>query len=221
MIFIVGTDTDVGKTVVSALLLRAISERFPATYWKPVQSGQPGDTEVVARLCIGRSVDTLPPVYDLSLPASPHASAAAEGVVLSTSVLEEALSDWLRSEGPGRLVIELAGGLLVPYSLSTTQADWLARYAKQAGFVLVARTALGTLNHTLLTLEALRRREIEPAVVFLVGPEHRSNEETLRVLCRGPRVVHVPTFEPLAEATLDRWIAGANLIEPFEEVQRS
>lgn len=202
-----GTDTDVGKTVTSALLLRALARRAKrVAYWKPVQAGSPGDLETVAGL-----VDELPirfasPTYDLALPASPHEAAAAEGVKISLDRLDADLEQLISDGELEQLVIECAGGVLVPYTLAAMQVDWIVRWRERAAFVLVARTALGTLNHTLLSLEALRHRDIEPSLLLLVGPEHRSNLETLRNLSGVQQLLHVPHFDPLGATALEQWL---------------
>jgi 8-amino-7-oxononanoate synthase len=205
---VAGTDTGIGKTVVSALLARAAAHRGPSTYWKPVQTGSESDTEEVARLA-GASVRTLTPAHHFALPASPHEAAAAEGGRVDVAALDAALDQHRGSLPGGVLVAELAGGLLVPWTLETTQLDWLAR--RRPEVVLVARSGLGTLNHTLLSLEALRARHIEPVALFLVGPRHDSNRETLRTLGRVPALYEVPPLDPLDGAALETWSAANDL----------
>jgi 8-amino-7-oxononanoate synthase len=202
-IVVAGTDTGIGKTVVSALLARAAARVGPSAYWKPVQTGTESDTEEVVRLA-GASVRALAPAHHFALPASPHEAAAAERARVDVEALDAAL-DQHRGSLPGAvLVAELAGGLLVPWTLETTQLDWLAR--RRPPVVLVARSGLGTLNHTLLSLEALRARHLEPLALFLVGPPHGSNRETLRALGRVGALYEVPPLEPLDTAALDAWI---------------
>ena len=113
-------------------------------------------------------------------------------------------------------MVELAGGLLVPYLAGPrpyTQADWLER--ARAPLVLVARSGLGTLNHTLLSLEALRRRGLEPRALFLVGEPHPSNREALLELGAPAWMLEVPPFAPLLPAALDRWLDAHPLEELF------
>ncbi len=207
---VVGTDTDVGKTVVSALLARAALRHGPVSYWKPVQTGSDDDTTTVARLA-GTGISTLEPVHRFALPASPHTAAAAEGSLIDVDVVSDA---WRRNrvESVGALIVELAGGLLVPYDDVHTQADLLAH--DRADVVLVARSGLGTLNHTLLTLEALSARSLEVRAVFLVGERHAANAATLRDRTNLP-MFEFERLEPLDADALDAWIDRNDLAELF------
>ncbi|MEW6071664.1 MAG: dethiobiotin synthase [Planctomycetota bacterium] len=211
---VAGTDTGVGKTVVSALLLRAARRLGPAAYWKPVQTGAESDSEAVYDLAGAEGHEVLPPAWQFPLPASPHEAAAAAGQTIEPARLEEALAGLRRMLPDATLVVELAGGLLVPYRSGYTQADWLERAA--APLVLVARSGLGTLNHTLLTLEALRARHLEPRALFLVGDRHDSNRETLRRMGDVERVFEVPRFPALRPAALDDWLDENDLAEVLE-----
>ena len=139
---VTGTDTDIGKTVFAAGLCGFLNTR----YWKPVQAGVPGDREMVAALA---GVETLPEAYRLKLPASPHQSAAAEGITIDPDTL---------TPPDGDVVIEGAGGLMVPLTRQTLFIDVFARW--QIPLILCARTALGTINHTLLSVAAIRARSI-------------------------------------------------------------
>jgi dethiobiotin synthase len=211
---VVGTDTGIGKTVVSALLLRAARRRGPAAYWKPVQTGDDSDSTTVGALAEASRHEILRPAWEFPLPASPHEAAAAAGHEIEPARLEEALAGLQRMLPDTDLVVELAGGLLVPYREGYTQADWLEAAAPP--LVLVARAGLGTLNHTLLTLEALRARHLEPRALFLVGEPHPSNRETLRRMGHMPLVFEVPPFADLDPATLDAWLDAHDLAEVFE-----
>lgn len=193
---VVGTDTGIGKTVASAALLACAPEG--TRYWKPVQTGVDGpehvddDTTTVRRLTGLAEARFCEPLARYRLPASPHEAAAAEGERVAVERLTPEL-ERLRAESP--LVVELAGGLLVPYDDARTQADWLAETHPR--IALVARSGLGTLNHTLLTVEALRARRLEPAVLILVGEPHRSNRDTLAARLAPVPVVELPPIEPL------------------------
>jgi 8-amino-7-oxononanoate synthase len=205
---VAGTDTGIGKTVVSALLARALGTR--GAYWKPVQTGHESDTRAVATLSAAR---TFEPGASFAKPASPHEAARAEGRSVDVARTTRLLGEHAEALGAGTLVVELAGGLLVPLVDRFTQLDWLAR--ERLPLVLVARSGLGTLNHTLLSLEALRARSLEPRALFLVGDEHASNRETLRELGHIARVFEVPRFEPLSTAALDAWLARNDLSSVF------
>ena len=215
-LFVVGTDTGVGKTVVSALLLRAARELGRAAYWKPVQTGTENDSAAVLALSGAAAHECLPNAFHFPLPASPHEAAAAAGQTIEPRRISEGLRGLLRTLSGTRLVVELAGGLLVPYRSEpelVTQADWLSEAG--AGLVLVARAGLGTLNHTLLTLEALRARHLEPRALFLVGAEHEANRRTLARVAGVPRIFQLPSFEPLDADALERWLAAHDLAELF------
>ncbi len=178
---ITGTGTGVGKTVVAAALTAALG----ATYWKPIQSGLDGptDTQIVQRLTGLPDANFHPECYRLATPVSPHQSAEIDGIALHPETLMPPQS--LRP-----LVIEGAGGLLVPLTSQTLFADVFARW--QIPVILVATTALGTINHTLLSLEALRARNIPIHGVVLVGDENAASQSIIasqghvRVLGRLP-----------------------------------
>lgn len=213
---IAGTDTGVGKTVISALLLRAAGRLGPASYWKPLQTGDDDDTAVVRELGEAADDRLLPNHAHFPLPASPHEAAAAAGQRVDPAALHRDYERH-RSATEGRLLVEFAGGLSVPIDLQppVLQLDWLARM--QADVVLVARSGLGTLNHTLLSVEALRGRGLTPRALFLVGEPHPSNLATLRQLAGVERCYEVPAFARLVPAALDDWLAHHDLAELFDD----
>jgi 8-amino-7-oxononanoate synthase len=220
-LFVVGTDTDVGKTVVSALCVRAAAEHGAARYWKPVQTGSASDTQTVLRLAGQASPRVLAadPLHSLALAASPHEAARSAGRSITVDGLRERLTQ-LRSEEPdAQWIVELAGGLLVPYDAQHTQADWLA--AERLPLVLVARSGLGTLNHTLLTLEALAARGLCPQALFLVGTPHASNRQTLRERSGIEHVFELAPIEPLDAAGLARWLEQHPLSALFDRSVRT
>ena len=192
-VFVTGTDTDAGKTVVAAALVAALG----ADYWKPVQSGSDelpgGDTGVVAALTGHRPEDFPPPAYVLKAPLSPDQAAEAEGVRIDPSRILLPARDRF-------LVVEGAGGLLVPLDGATLMIDLAARLGLP--IVLAARTGLGTLNHTLLSLEALARRGLPVAGVIFSGPENLRNTETIRRLGGVPVLGRIPRLDPLTPAAL-------------------
>jgi dethiobiotin synthase len=156
-VFITGTSTAIGKTTYAKWLM----ERHPeATYWKPVQTGWPEDDDT-ATVGAKRSL----PGLRFKDPVSPHLAAAREGREIR---LEEILAP-VREFEAGTLVAEGAGGLLVPLAPTLMQTDLVAALGLPA--VVVSRDELGTINHTLLTLEALRVRDIEVRGVVLLGGE--------------------------------------------------
>ncbi|MEX1025853.1 MAG: dethiobiotin synthase [Planctomycetota bacterium] len=202
-VFVVGTDTDVGKTVASALLVRVARRLGAVRYLKPVQTGDDSDTETVARLAQSSAGERLEPIYHFALPASPHEAARAAGRTLERDALEAGFRQARAEAGDARLIVELAGGLLVPYDdAGYDQAAFLAAHAREV--VLVARAGLGTLNHTQLTLEALERRGLVPRALILSGAPHPSNRATLAPLVR--RLIELPHLPELTPGALDAWI---------------
>jgi len=164
-VFVTGTDTGIGKTVVAACIVRA----FAARYWKPVQTGtasEEADTETVIRLAALPPTRAHPPRYTLRAPLSPEAAAQREAVSIS-------LADFSLPSGDGPLVVEGAGGILVPLGGGALMADLMSHL--HLPVVLVARSTLGTINHTLLSIEALRRRDIPLRGVIMVGPGGRDS----------------------------------------------
>jgi dethiobiotin synthetase len=186
-----GTDTDVGKTLVSAWLVQGLG----AHYWKPVQSGLEGggDRQMVERLLDLAPDRLLPEAYRLSEPLSPHWAAERDGVTIELERL--ALP---AIEGP--LVVETAGGLLVPLQRNWLQIQQLQRWGLPV--LLVARSGLGTLNHTLLSLEALERRGIPVLGLVLNGPPHADNPRTLEQLGGVPVLAQLPPLQPPTAAAL-------------------
>ena len=186
-----GTDTDVGKTVVSALLVQGLG----AHYWKPVQSGTAEGTDrewLQTVLGLGEQ-RICPEAYRLQAPVSPHWAAERDGVTIETTKLH-------LPKVAGPLVVETAGGLLVPLRRDWLQIDQLALW--QLPVLLVARSGLGTLNHTLLSVEALRRRKIPLLGMILNGPLHPDNPRTLAELTGTPVLAELPRLDPLNAATL-------------------
>lgn len=189
--FVTGTDTGVGKTVASAWLVHHLD----GDYWKPVQSGLEGETDVAAVLRLsGASPGRMhPSAHVFKAPLSPHAAAALEGVTID-------LADF-RLPATGRpLVVEGAGGVLVPLNGEALMVDLMVRLALPV--VVVSRTALGTINHTLLTLEALRHRGLEVAGVVLAGPPNPGNREAIREYGRVAILGEIPPLEPLTRGAI-------------------
>ena len=168
-VFVTGSDTGVGKTVVSAVLARA----WDADYWKPVQTGlaeDPGDTQAVRDLA-GLPEERLhAPRYGLQAPLSPDAAAAAEGVRIG-------LGDFALPASARPVVVEGAGGVLVPLNEQALMIELIARLGLPA--VVAAQDRLGAINHTLLTLEALRARRIEVLGVVLTGGPFADNRAAI------------------------------------------
>jgi dethiobiotin synthetase len=190
-IVVTGTDTDVGKTVFAAGLTRLLE----GVYWKPVQAGLDGetDTETVRRLSGLDQGHFLAETWRLELAASPHLAAEREGIELDSESLSVPALD-------RPLIIEGAGGLMVPLNRRELYIDVFARW--KAPVVLCARTRLGTLNHTLLSLEALARRAIPVIGIALIGDAHADNERTLAALGGVPVLGRLPKLDPLTPESL-------------------
>lgn len=192
-IIVTGTDTDVGKTVFAAALVGALE----ASYWKPVQAGLDaegqGDAARVAGLSGIAPARIVPEAYRLTTPCSPHRAAEIDGVEIAPGRLALPPVD-------GPLVIEGAGGVLVPLTRKLTYADLFARWACPA--VLVARTALGTINHSLLSIEALRARGVDILGIAFVGDASPDSEATIAELGRVRRLGRLPLLDPLDRETL-------------------
>lgn len=190
---VTGTDTGIGKTVFAAALAGALGAR----YWKPVQAGldEETDSAAVARLGGLAPQDVLPEAYRLRTPASPHLAAALDGIAIDPARLAPPADDPARP-----LVIEGAGGLMVPLTDDLLLIDLFARWGLPV--VLVARSGLGTLNHTLLSLEALRARAVPVAGVALIGPPHAENARMIARLGRVRLLGTLPPVDPLTPAAL-------------------
>ena len=187
-VIITGTDTDIGKTVFAAGLTHALQ----AQYWKPVQAGLEGETDsqTVARLS---GLLTLPEAYRLTMPASPHLAAEAEGMEIDPARL--ALP---HSKGP--LVVEAAGGLMVPLNRRTLFLDVIANW--QTPVILCARTALGTINHSLLSLAALRQTGCPVLGIAFIGDTNPAVERTICDFGDVPYLGCLPRLAPLTPDTL-------------------
>jgi dethiobiotin synthetase len=190
-VVVTGTDTDIGKTVFCAGLVGLLD----GAYWKPVQSGLDGptDAETVRRLAELPPERILPERYRLRTPASPHWSAEIDGTVIDPAKLDPPPS-------ARPLIIEGAGGLMVPLTRDTLLIDVFARWRRPT--VLCARTALGTINHTLLSIEALRHREIPLLGVAFIGDPAPENERVIAALGAVRVLGRLPRLEPLTSAAL-------------------
>ncbi|MEL6431263.1 MAG: dethiobiotin synthase [Planctomycetota bacterium] len=215
-LFVVGTDTGIGKTVVSAAAVAALDAR----YWKPVQTGDDDDTRTVEELAGagpgGAPRAIAPPLHQFDLPASPHTAAAAEDAAVDVAGLRRVLDEHVVAAAPAPLVVEFAGGLMVPLTDTYLQADWLEE--ARPDVLLVARSTLGTLNHTLLTREALERRGLAARALVLVGPRHDANRRTLEP--HFVRVLELPTLDPLDAHTIRAWTDAAGLPSALDRPNR-
>lgn len=186
-IVVVGTDTGIGKTVFSAGLCATLK----ADYFKPVQAGleEETDSEVVARLS---QQYCHPETYRLAMPASPHLAAEAENIKIEPSAVSIPKAD--------RLIVEGAGGLMVPLNRKTLYIDAIAEWKQP--IVLCARTQLGTINHSLLSLAALRERGCTIIGIAFIGEPEAEVEQSICELAEVSHLGRLPFLSPLDKTTL-------------------
>ncbi|MEO1082793.1 MAG: dethiobiotin synthase, partial [Acidobacteriota bacterium] len=200
-VFVTGTAPEVGKTVVSALRCARYRREVPLAYWKPIASGavEGRDVETVAELS---GVETVDEHVLLRDPLSPHLAARLEGRTIDPDAV---VADFRRhSAGDRALIVEGAGGVYVPLTDDGAMLlDLLPRLGLPA--VVVSRSALGTINHTLLTLEALRARGVEVAGVVFTGAANPENSEAIRRFGQVEILGHLPILDPLDRTALEDW----------------
>ncbi|SEN27689.1 dethiobiotin synthetase [Sphingomonas gellani] len=197
VIVVTGTDTDVGKTVFAAGLAAALR----AHYWKPIQAGLTDGTDANSVAGLGVPPDhVLAEAYRLRTPCSPHRAAELDGVAIDEERLALPSVD-------GTLVVEGAGGALVPVTRDLLFADLFARWRRPV--VVVARTALGTINHSLLTIEALRARGVPLLGVAFIGDPVEDSEQTIATIGGVRRLGRLPILPRLDAATLHAAFAEA------------
>lgn len=203
-IIVTGTDTDIGKTVFAAALTGALG----ASYWKPVQAGleDGSDAGTVARLGDVAPAQILPEAYRLQTPCSPHRAAEIDGIEIEIDRLALPQID-------GPLIVEGAGGVLVPVTRDLLFADLFARWAKPV--VLVARTGLGTINHSLLSIEALRARGVPILGIAFVGDAVEDSEATIAAIGGVKRLGRLPRLAPLDAVTLRAAFLAHFKVEDF------
>ncbi|WP_294329634.1 dethiobiotin synthase [uncultured Sphingomonas sp.] len=201
---VTGTDTGIGKTVFAAALAGALGAR----YWKPIQSGldDGSDSERTAALSGLPADHILPEAYRLVTPCSPHLAAEIDGVTIDPDRLALPAVD-------GPLVVEGAGGALVPVTREILYADMFARWGKPV--VLVARTSLGTINHSLLSIEALRSRGVPIRGIAFVGDAVEDSEATIAAIGKVKRLGRLPLLPELTPDALAQAFAQAFDLSDF------
>ena len=192
-LFITGTDTNVGKTVLSALLVAALD----GTYWKPIQTGSSEGTDRQAVMRMAELLDerTLPECYCFEPPVSPHLAAKKAGVAIRFDRIRKPP---VASKGP--VIVEGAGGVLVPINDTQMMLDLIKHLAMPV--VIASRSALGTINHTLLTVKALRDAGAEIRGVVMIGKENRDNERAVEHYGKVPIAGRIPVLEKIDRASL-------------------
>ncbi|MBF0368471.1 MAG: dethiobiotin synthase [Magnetococcales bacterium] len=189
--FVTGTDTGVGKSVAAAKLL----QQLDGDYWKPIQSGleEEIDTRVVQHLSGLPDSRFHPSTYNLTQPLSPHESARRDGVVID-------MTAFVPPTPPRPLIIEGAGGVMVPLNDSAMMVDLMVQLDYPV--LLVARSTLGTINHTLLSLALLKNRGVTVAGVILNGPLNAANREAIEQFGQVSVVMEIPHLTPLTPGSL-------------------
>lgn len=193
--WITGTDTDVGKSVVSAMLVSSME----SSYWKPVQSGTLSgtDTEFVKHVSGLANDHFIPEVYKTTQPLSPHLSAKIDGISINLDTFHEPDSSVIKN---GILVMEGAGGVLVPLNSDKFVIDLIKQI--YAPVIVVCRSALGTINHSLTTIEALRSRGIPIKGFIMNGPKNVENECAVRDYGQIDHLGSIPRLDKVDRKTL-------------------
>ena len=187
-IFVTGIGTDIGKTIVSAVLTEALG----ADYWKPVQAGnlEDSDTMFVQRMVSNTQTVFHPEAYRLQAPLSPHDASSKEGIEISMEKINA-------PETSNTLIIEGAGGLMVPLNKKEFVIDLIQKL--EAEVVLVSKNYLGSINHSLLSIEALQNRNIPIKGIVFNGPAYPKGEEVILNFAQTPmlgRLDWLPELSP-------------------------
>ena len=185
-LFITGISTDVGKTIASAIIVEALQ----ADYWKPIQAGdlEHSDTHKVQSLVSNTQSHFHSNSYALQTPASPHLAAAIDGITITMNEIQEPKTN-------NHLVVEGAGGILVPLNDTQSVVDLIQPDYK---VIVVSRHYLGSINHTLLTIEALQNRQIQVAGIIFSGDKNTSSESIILNRTAVPfigRIAQEPYFD--------------------------
>jgi len=190
--FITGIGTDVGKTVVSAILVEALG----ADYWKPVQCGLPRDTEVVAGLVSNKNSVFHQERHLLKEPASPHQAASLQGVEIS-------LNDFMVPGTNHDLVIEGAGGIMVPLNQEEFMLDLIEKLADKV--VLVSSLYLGSINHSLLSIEVLKARGIDISGIIFNGPSNPHSQRIIQSYSGSKCLLHLEPANNIDSQIIKKW----------------
>lgn len=190
--FVTAIGTDSGKTLVSAILTEALS----ADYWKPVQAGDPTDTERVKELVSNSHTTFHQEAFKLKMPASPHAAAKAEGISLSVEEIGLVQTD-------NDLVIEGAGGVMVPIN----DLEFIIDIARQPDteLILVADLYLGSINHTLLTVDYLKRNDFKVKGIIFNGDVNEESERIIEMHSGYRVLLHLPKLGMINPEIVRYW----------------
>ena len=201
--FLTGTDTEVGKTVICAWLM----VHYQYHYWKPIQSGMNSpDTKAIQKITGFDNSFFLPPAYELQQPLSPHESAKRDGIKIE-------LANFLLPRQETKVIIEGAGGILVPINEKHFIVDIIKKL--KLPILLVARSGLGTINHTLLTVSELKKRNLPLLGIILNGKRNQSNREAIEKYSGVSVVSELEPLKTLDKKTLLSHKPGGKLDEIF------
>lgn len=190
-IIVAGIGTSVGKTIASAILMEALD----AAYWKPVQTGSDLDTETVRKLVPEKRMNIYDPTYHLQAPLSPHHAARLENIQIKKELLIP----------PARapLIIESVGGILVPLNDRELTIDLFSSW--KAAWVIVSRHYIGSINHALLTLEALKARGIIPSLIVFNGDENQDTERAILHFSKAASFVRILPEKKFTQHTIKEY----------------
>jgi dethiobiotin synthetase len=191
--FVTGTDTNVGKTLLSALLVAALD----GVYWKPIQTGawEGIDREAVMRWAEITADSAIAETYLFDPPVSPHLAAEESGVTIELDLIAKAVPNVQRP-----LIVEGAGGILVPINNTQTMLD--LALAVKLPVIVASRSALGTINHTSLTVNALRNAGADVRGVVMIGKENKSNEQAVEGFAKALIIGRIPHLDHIHRAEL-------------------
>ena len=178
---ICGTDTDIGKTLISAFFVRGLN----SFYWKPIQSGieSQTDSQTIKKLVGINKEKLIDEAYIFTKPVSPHWASEIDKKTINLDMLK-------LPKVNGALVVETAGGLMVPITRSFLQIDQIKKW--NLPVILVCKSSLGTLNHTLLSIEALKKRNIDIIGLVVNGEKHLDNPKTIFEFSGIPIIAEFP-----------------------------
>jgi dethiobiotin synthetase len=199
-LFVTGIGTHVGKTVISAIL----TQKLKADYWKPIQAGDLTNTDSMkVSQWVDNTISTIhPEAYRLTQPMSPHAAAERDGININ-------LNDIIKPEATGNLIIEGAGGLMVPLNQNDLVIDMIPHFRAEA--VLVSRHYLGSINHTILSINTLHSRNINILGIIFNGDENRDSESIIESVCDVPILGRIPEIENINQYSINNAINHINI----------
>lgn len=193
-VIIAGIGTEIGKTIASSIIVKALG----ANYWKPVQSGslEDSDSKTVASLAGKMEGEVFPNNYQFIHPLSPHTAAELENRTID-------LAQFILPESDKPTVVELAGGIMVPLNDAETNLDLIKRLGLPV--VLVSRNYLGSINHTLLSFEILKREKITVLGIIFNGPENSSGEKFILNYTKLPVILRIQQEENFTQEKIEHY----------------